>query len=115
LDDPRFASNERRVAHRGILAPLFEAALADVTVEEAQARRAAADRPYAQLNARARWRQADSPVGPLAALEPPFHLGGQPARMGPIPSAGQHTEDVLAELGYPPEARAALRASGAIG
>ncbi len=127
LDDPRFASNERRVAHRAILEPLIEAALADVTVEEAQARLAAADLPYAQLNdvaglaahpqlkARDRWRQADSPVGPLAALEPPFNLGGQPARMGPIPSAGQHTEDVLAELGYPPEARAALRASGAIG
>ncbi|MGB7481066.1 MAG: CoA transferase, partial [Burkholderiaceae bacterium] len=36
------------------------------------------------------------------------------ARMDPVPALGQHTEHILAELGYDAAAIAALRARGAI-
>ena len=126
LEDARFATNERRVANRELLEPLIEQLLADVSVAEAEARLDNADLPFGRLNevadlavhpqlsARDRWQQVDSPVGPLHALQPPFNLSGLEANFGPIPDLGEHTEALLAELGYPPEAAAQLCASGAV-
>ena len=58
--------------------------------------------------------RVESPVGPLKALEPPFNLAGLPAALGPIPALGEHTDAILAELGYAPQRVAALRANGAV-
>jgi formyl-CoA transferase len=35
--------------------------------------------------------------------------------MDPIPALGEHTDEILREFGYPDEAIAELRASGAVG
>lgn len=56
-----------------------------------------ADHP--QLKARNRWRNYDSPVGPLKALIPPATFVGQEPVMGTVPEVGEHTERVLAEFG----------------
>jgi crotonobetainyl-CoA:carnitine CoA-transferase CaiB-like acyl-CoA transferase len=42
-------------------------------------------------------------------------LSKTPARVGPVPTPGQHTDEVLGELlGYGPDTLAALRSAGAI-
>jgi itaconate CoA-transferase len=54
---------------------------------------------HPQLEARKRWREVDSPGGPLRALLPPVTVPGRQAAMGAVPAAGQHTETILAEFG----------------
>ena len=51
----------------------------------------------------------DTPVGPVPALIPPCSLDGVEPRMDPIPSLGEHTDKVLAELGYDNEEIRQLR------
>jgi itaconate CoA-transferase len=55
---------------------------------------------HPQLAARNNWRRVDSPVGPLPALIPPVRIGGVEPIMGAIPALGQHSEAILAELGF---------------
>ena len=54
---------------------------------------------HPQLEARERWREFASPVGPLRGLLPPAMLDGQEPVMAPIPEVGEHSEKILAELG----------------
>jgi itaconate CoA-transferase len=49
---------------------------------------------HAQLEARSGWREIGTPSGPVRALLPPLAFA-----MGDVPSLGQHTDEVLAELG----------------
>jgi crotonobetainyl-CoA:carnitine CoA-transferase CaiB-like acyl-CoA transferase len=66
------------------------------------------------LDARDRWREVDSPAGPLRALLPPVTMAGIEPRMDPIPAVGQHTEAILRSLEYTDDEIAALRDTGAI-
>ena len=45
---------------------------------------------------------------------PPADLEGEPARMGPVPAAGEHTEAILSELGFDAAGIADLRAGGVV-
>jgi crotonobetainyl-CoA:carnitine CoA-transferase CaiB-like acyl-CoA transferase len=69
---------------------------------------------HPQLKARERWREVDSPVGPLWALLPPATLVGVEPVFAPIPELGQHTNAILQELGYSTEQIAELRTQGTI-
>ncbi|MGO0575514.1 CaiB/BaiF CoA transferase family protein [Ornithinimicrobium panacihumi] len=109
--DPRFDRNSLRVTNTKDLTAEIEASFSSSTAEEAadlleaagianallRNMHSFADHP--QLAARARWAEHDSPVGPLRALIPPATLEGNTPVMGPVPTLGQHTEAVLAELG----------------
>jgi itaconate CoA-transferase len=109
--DPRFASNELRLVNRDQLEPLIESLLADDTRESAEARLAQADVPFGtvndiksvlahpQLEARGRWFDIPSPVGSLRALHHPLNIAGLPRPAGSVPALGEHTNQVLAELG----------------
>ncbi len=124
--DGRFASNSERVANRDDLHAEIEAILSGVTSEEAIERLEAAkianarmrtvgdfiDHP--QLAARERWREFGSPAGPLSALLPPATMEGTEPVMAPIPGVGEHTDDILAELGYDEDAVSNLRSSSAV-
>ena len=55
-----------------------------------------------------------SPVGPLRALLPPATMDGTEPVMAPIPSIGEHTCEILAELGYDDDAVTTLRRSAAV-
>ena len=110
-DDPRFATNELRLAHRDELEPLIESLLADDTRESAEARMVEADVPFGvvndiegvlnhpQLAARERWYSIPTPVGAVRAFHHPFNISGLARPAGAVPALGEHTEQVLAELG----------------
>ncbi len=124
--DPRFASNEARCEHLAELTAAIEDAFAGLTAEAVEARLDAVGIANASLNsvadfvahpqlsARGRWREVDSPAGPVRALLPPATLSGVEPVLGPVPGVGEHTDAVLAELGYDQAAVTALRADGVV-
>ena len=109
--DERFVNNSLRVAHREDLNAEIARTLSTISADDAIDRLEAAGIANArlrdlagligheQLAARNRWREVDSPVGPIKALVPPATLDGDEPVMGPIPALGQHSEQILAELG----------------
>lgn len=125
-DDARFASNAARTAARAELRAIIRAAFADLTVEQVIARLDEAQIANAhmndmhdlwahpQLKARGRWVEVDTPAGPMPALLPPGVPHTYQARMDGVPALGQHTDTILAGIGYDAGAIAALRAQGAL-
>jgi itaconate CoA-transferase len=123
--DPRFTGNARRVAAREALQAIILEAFSSLTapqvverLEQAQIANARVNTmaevwEHPQLKARNRWRQVDSPAGPLPALLPPGSWKEEP-RMDAVPALGQHTESVLAELGLAGSDIDALRKEGAV-
>jgi len=123
--DERFADNPRRnVAReelRKIIVDHFSAFTADQVAEQLETAGIANARmrtmqevwEHPQLEARKRWRQIDTPVGPMPALLPPGNWPQDP-RMDAVPALGQHTDAILAELGLDAAAIDALRAQQAI-
>ena len=121
-----FASNTNRVAHRrelhAVIEEVFSHLVAKEIIERLEAAQIASARmntmhefvEHPQLAARNRWRTVASPVGPLPALIPPVDLEGVEPVMGPIPSVGQHTEDILGELGFNAPVIAGWRERGVI-
>lgn len=69
---------------------------------------------HPQLHARSRWTQIGTSAGMIPALLPPGLAGDSSARMGPVPTAGQHTDSILAELGWRAADVDRLRIGGAI-
>ncbi|MFF5392665.1 CaiB/BaiF CoA transferase family protein [Streptomyces sp. NPDC013012] len=111
-DDPAFATNAARVAGRVATDAVVAEALAPLATEEALVRLDAAGIACARLNsvaeladhpqltARDRWREVESPVGPLRTLLPPIVFPDAPEpRTDRIPALGQDTDEVLAGLG----------------
>ncbi|RPK79024.1 MULTISPECIES: CaiB/BaiF CoA-transferase family protein [Streptomyces] len=125
--DPDFATNAARTANRERTDAVVGRALAGLTGREALAGLEAAGIACARLNtvadvaahpqlaARDRWREVESPVGPLRALLPPITLpGSEEARMGAVPALGEHTDALLRALGMTDEQASVLRRDGVI-
>jgi itaconate CoA-transferase len=124
--DERFAANAQRSVHREALRELIVQAFSTMSAEQVASRLDAAQIANAQVNdlaglwahpqlaARQRWRQVDSPAGPVAALLPPGSWKDSGPRLDGIPAVGQHTDAILGELGLSQRDIAALRAEGAI-
>ncbi len=128
LEDERFTDNPKRVAHRKEIVPIIERRIRTLTKAEVVRR----------------LREANVPVGPINALDEVFadpvvrHLGliaevdhptagrvrapGIPVRLSGTPPSvrrhppelGEHTDEVLRELGYSKADIAALRRDGAV-
>jgi itaconate CoA-transferase len=111
ISDDRFRTNPDRVAHDDQLTAIIEDALKTIPagrltelLDEAGIANARLRTPqefaaHPQLEARDRWREVDTPGGPVRALLPPVSAPGREAAMGPVPALGQHTAAILAELG----------------
>ena len=124
--DPRFDTNPKRVAARDALRAAIDGVFATLSAAQVIERLEAAQIANARLNtmadvwaheqlhARGRFTEVASPVGPLPALRPPALPDDFEPVMGAIPAVGQHTEAILAELGYGAAEIAALRADGAV-
>lgn len=124
--DERFAGNAKRAANRAALRQLIVDAFASLTAEQvtqrledaqianAQLREMAGLWQHEQLAARKRWREVETPAGPVPALLPPGSWTDGDPRMDAVPAVGQHTDAILAELGLDAGAIAALRAAEAV-
>ncbi len=124
--EERFSSNSRRNAARDELRGIIVAAFAGLTAEQVVARLEQAAIANAQANAmqdvwnhpqlaaRDRWRTVETQNGPVPALLPPGMASNGDARMDPVPALGQHTDRILAELGYAPSDIARLRDAKAV-
>ena len=127
-EDQRFADNSGRVANRGALIPALERRIGELTKDDVVRR----------------LREANVPVGPINGLDAVFadptvrHLGliaeidhptagrfrapGIPVRMDGTPPSvrthppllGEHTDEVLAEIGFTADEIATLRKAGAV-
>ena len=115
VTDGRFRTNPDRVAHDTELTGILEAAFGSITAAQltaaldeagiacARLRSPAEFAAHPQLAARDRWREVDTPGGPVRALLPPVSMPGREAAMGAVPALGQHTAAIRAELGFPPQ------------
>jgi itaconate CoA-transferase len=108
--DPRFATNPDRATHDAELRSIIEGVFAALTPDEVAARLDAAGianarlrtpaefAAHPQLAARDRWREVDTPGGPVRTLLPPVTVPGREPAMGAVPAPGQHTDSILAEF-----------------
>ena len=124
--DPRYSSNSRRSAAREELRQIIVGVFAGLTaaevlhrLDEARIANAQVNNmhdvwQHAQLAARRRWRDVESPSGPIPALLPPGTDDEANPQWGAVPALGAHTDSILTALGYSPERIAQLRADGAI-
>jgi itaconate CoA-transferase len=124
--DTRYDNNTKRTAARAEVVALIERVFAGLTAEQVVERLDASGIANARLNspeevwnhvqlkARGRWREVESPAGALPAILPPASLSGVEPRMDPVPEIGEHTDRILAELGYSADRVAALKAQGAV-
>lgn len=124
--DPRFNTSANRRVNRDQLETMIEDAFKPFTRAEITERLERADTPYGDLNEisqfldhpqlseRDRWREVGSSVGPLKAILPPFIMEGFEPRMDPIPTVGEHTDEVLLEIGFSIEEIATLREGRAV-
>jgi crotonobetainyl-CoA:carnitine CoA-transferase CaiB-like acyl-CoA transferase len=126
--DPRFTTNADRLRHRAELVPLLEQIFCQRDAEYWLERLRAADVPCGPINevdeilndpqvlARGMIVELEhSTASRVRSLGNPVHLDETPVRyrLAP-PTLGQHTGEVLAQLGYSTEAIERLRAEGVI-
>jgi crotonobetainyl-CoA:carnitine CoA-transferase CaiB-like acyl-CoA transferase len=110
--DGRFASNERRIENAGALTAILQERLRGQSSEFCISRLRASGvvsgpvQDYAAVFEDPQVVHADlvastnhPAAGPLQLLAPPFQLGGVRSPLRPPPLLGQHSEEILSELG----------------
>ena len=124
--DERFSANYRRTANRQSLRDIIVGTFAQLSAEQILERLEDAQIANAKVNdmhgvwahpqlcARHRWVEVDSPRGKLPALLPPATNSAFTARMDPIPALGEHSEAILAELGFTSQAIDQLKQAGTL-
>jgi crotonobetainyl-CoA:carnitine CoA-transferase CaiB-like acyl-CoA transferase len=113
-EDVRFSSNELRVEHRQELEPELVRAFAARGADEWLNRLRAGGIPsgavntipevmeHPQLAHNRLITEVGSPAGDLPTVGNPFLVGGARPGLGAVPGLGEHTGEVLAELGIEP-------------
>jgi crotonobetainyl-CoA:carnitine CoA-transferase CaiB-like acyl-CoA transferase len=127
IDDPRFADAGGRAANREACVAEIRATFASAPLEEWRKRLATLRGPWEvvqdclevyddpQAVANGYLVEVDYPGGERRkVVNTPLHFDGQPPVVGIAPEWGQHTEEVLLELGFSWDQIAELQAAGAI-
>ena len=129
IEDPRFADHASRQRHADDLTAALEARVATRSAADLERELVAAGLPasivrtlpeilaHPQVRERGILEQVPSSDGgePLTLVGAPFRFGeGGPGFQGGVPTLGQHTDEVLAGLGYSDAEIERLRACGAI-
>ena len=126
IHHPQFGRNELRLANRAVLEPLVEGVLSSYSLEECERRLEKADIAYGRANepaqildhpqvlARGRVRTVHTPNGNVAMLAHPFNVDGWEQTSPIVPALGEHTDEVLAELGYDAASITALYADAVV-
>jgi len=130
ISDPRFAKRESRKLNRSALTDILETALSEkparewepllntlgipagcvVSIPEALKLRQIAERQLLQT-----FEQVPGVDRPVTVVRAGFRLSqGQPHAALPPPRLGEHTDQVLGELGYSPDEIQSLREAGAL-
>jgi crotonobetainyl-CoA:carnitine CoA-transferase CaiB-like acyl-CoA transferase len=127
-DDPRFRDLGSRIAHAGVLEPLIREAFRGWPTAEILHRMAAEALPAApvlsleqviddpQIRHNDVLIEREHPTaGRIRQPRPPARFDRTPAEAGRLaPLHGEHTDEILAELGIAAEERAALREQGVV-
>lgn len=110
VDDERCSTNIARVARRAEVDTLIGSLTSDFGSQELADRLDEYGVPAARLNdvaglvdhpqlaARDRWREFETPGGPVRGLLPPMTFTDVELPMGAVPALGEHTDLILAEL-----------------
>jgi crotonobetainyl-CoA:carnitine CoA-transferase CaiB-like acyl-CoA transferase len=128
-EDPRFGTFAGRIAHREILEGMLREEFRTWPSAEILARLAAESLPGApvhsledviadpQVRHNGAWLERDHPAaGRVREAAPPARFASTPAEPGrAAPRLGEHTDEILAELGVGPEERRRLREEGVVG
>jgi CoA:oxalate CoA-transferase len=128
LEDPAFADNAARMRNRERLRPLINAKIREATVEQWIERLNAADVPCGRVMSLAEVFSDPQVLAQEMVLEIehpghgrvrmtgfPVKLSATPAQLRrPAPQLGEHTDEVLDELGYSAAQIAALRRAGVV-
>ncbi|WP_308585077.1 CaiB/BaiF CoA-transferase family protein [uncultured Pseudomonas sp.] len=124
--DERFSANFKRVENRQALRALIVESFSTLNfdavfdrLEHAQIANARVNDmqgvwDHPQLQARDRWREVETSAGTVPSLVPPGSNSAFEPRMDAVPGLGQHTEQVLRELGIGTDRIEQMRAAGAI-
>jgi crotonobetainyl-CoA:carnitine CoA-transferase CaiB-like acyl-CoA transferase len=124
--DPRFSSSPARLKNRDAMHAEIEQVFSRLKTSEVIERLEKADIANARLNdmaefwrhpqlaARGRWAKVGTSAGEIDALKPPFNLSGFEPRMDAVPALGEHSREILAELGYSARDIEELAANGAM-
>lgn len=127
-DDPRFATPTDRYVNRGELLDIFEAIFASAPADEWATALHASGVPWEkvaelpevvkdeQLRAIGAFVELHHPEGSFETVAAPFTMSASEVRargMGPL--VGEHTADVLADLGVDSERVAELASAGVVG
>ena len=123
-DDELWSTNSARVRHRAELDAVVARRVAELDAEQVnrlleEARvahagvRSVSDFvQHPALVERQRWHPVATPGGPVDVLLPPYAEDAASVRIGPVPALGEHTDSVLAELGFDEQERAEITAAG---
>lgn len=105
--DPRFSSNNLRVANRPALERIVEGAFLTMSRDEATARMDEAQIAYGRVSTMGdlaahpqnRTVTVETPTGPVTMLAPGSTVDGRVPAPGPVPALGAHTDAVRSEFG----------------